>query len=323
MYHAARRGMIPDWAVLVGYLAGVLVLGALLAPLVVALGGWFVVTFEGSALRGNAIFADVYRSVERSPFTRFFDRAVLVAALVLLWPALCLLRRRGKLEMGLEKNSSRLVHYAFGFCLAAGGLLTLGYGLVEAGMFVPDIDSRGLAGVWISVMITALVVAALEEFLFRGGMLALLLRSIGPRSALLVVSALFAVVHFLEAPEEFSIARDDVLWSSGLVLLGKMLGHLTDVKVVVAELLLLFLVGAVLASVRLRSRSLWMPMGLHAGWVFGVQIFSALTDPSRRLGRGDFLPWMGDDLKVGVLPLVVVGLTWWAALGFLRKKKEG
>ena len=200
--------------------------------------------------------------------------------------------------------------------------LALGYGLVVAGMFVPDLDSRGIAAVWGSIVVTAVVVAALEEFLFRGGMLSLLLRSAGPTTALLVVSALFAVVHFLEAPKEFSIERHEVTWSSGFVLLGRMLGHLADVRIVVAELLLLFLVGVVLASVRLRSRSLWLPMGLHAGWVFGIQLYSAITDPSRRLGRGELLPWMGDDLKVGVFPLLVVALTWWAALRFLRSEQR-
>ena len=265
----ATAWKLPDWGVLVGYFTGVLVLGALLAPSIVASGEWFVVTFEKSSLQENAIFADVFRSVARSPFTRFFDRAVLVAALLLLWPAFKLLRRHGKVTMGLEHNPAKLQHYAFGFCLAGGGLLALGYGLVLREMFYLDLDARGLRSLWLSIMLTAVVVAVLEEFLFRGGMLGLLLRSMSAKPAVLVVSGLFAIVHFLEAPEAFSIARDEVVWSSGFVLLGQMLGHLTDVKVVVAELLLLFLVGVVLASVRLRSRSLWLPMGLHAGWVFG------------------------------------------------------
>jgi membrane protease YdiL (CAAX protease family) len=318
MIGARGRG-IPDWAVLVGYFAGVLVLGALLAPPVVSFGQWIVVTFKDSPLLGNAILADAYGSVVRAPFTRFFDRAILVAALLLLVPAFLLLRRRGRVRMGLERNPAFLWHYVFGFTIAAGGLLALGYGLKAAGMFLPDADFEGFASVWMSIMATAVVVALLEEFLFRGGMLALLLRSMRPVMAVLLVSGLFAIVHFLEAPKKFSIEREDVVWSSGFFLLGKMLAHLGDVRVVVAELFVRFFVGVVLASVRLRSRSLWLPMGLHAGWVFGVQMFSETTDPSDRLRAGELLPWVGGNLKTGIVPLVVVGLTWWVVMRVLRR----
>ena len=300
-------------------------LGAAFAPLLHGWGGWFTATFEDSALRENPIFADIYKSIARSPFTRFFDRGVLIAALLLLWPAFRLLRSDGDgagMGMGLEKNPAKFTHLGFGFCLAAGGLLALGHFLTARGMFFFEQERPGLAGIWVAPLVAAIAVSSLEEFLFRGGMLGLLQRSMGVIGSMLLVSALFAIVHFLEAPDGFAIEPDEVEWSSGFVLLGKMLGHLGDTKVVVAELLLLFVVGLALASVRFRSRSLWMPMGLHAGWVFGVQLYSAATEPTKRLERGEYLPWMGDDLKIGLLPLAVVGVTWALAVVFLRRSSR-
>ena len=67
----------------------------------------------------------------------------------------------------------------------------------------------------------------------------------------------------------------------------------------------LFLIGWFLADARVLTRSLWLPIGLHAGWIFASGAFS-------RLARQEILalPWLGKNLLVGIVPLGVAGLTW-------------
>ena len=39
----------------------------------------------------------------------------------------------------------------------------------------------------------------------------------------------------------------------------------------------LFLIGCILSDARVLTRSLWMPIGLHAGWIFVSGTFSWLA----------------------------------------------
>ena len=57
-----------------------------------------------------------------------------------------------------------------------------------------------------------------------------------------------------------------------------------------------FCIGWILADARLRTRSLWLPIGLHAGWIFANGVFSKVAH--REIVA---LPWLGKDLLVGIV----------------------
>jgi membrane protease YdiL (CAAX protease family) len=60
-----------------------------------------------------------------------------------------------------------------------------------------------------------------------------------------------------------------------------------------------------LAAVTLRTRSLWLAMGLHAGWILGQQGF--LTVARFRVKPEDaMLPWVGPNLVSGAVPTGVI-----------------
>ncbi len=67
----------------------------------------------------------------------------------------------------------------------------------------------------------------------------------------------------------------------------------------------LFLIGWILADARVLTRSLWLPIGLHGGWILGSGAFN-------RVARQETLalPWLGKNLRVGIVPLGVTALTW-------------
>jgi membrane protease YdiL (CAAX protease family) len=298
---------------LVAYLAATLVLGAVLAPGLYWFGREVVAaSVEEFRLTGTPPFGYLHKVLTESDFARYFNRALLLAALVCLWPFARLFRLRWS-DFAAGRNPRWASDLGFGFALAAGSLLLMGLGLEAAGVysFKDGIDWGKALG---RAATTAAGVALLEEFFFRGALFALLLRSMRPGAALVFLSAFFAVVHFLKPPD--GAGGGAVGWSSGFALVGEIFRSFGDAGFLLAEFATLFGVGLVLGLARLRTGSLWLPIGLHAGWVFGVFAFRGLAGGTRATKGGAHLPWIGENLKTGLLPLLVIAATaavlaWW------------
>src|SRR4029450_14131141 len=77
-----------------------------------------------------------------------------------------------------------------------------------------------------------------------------------------------------------------------------------DATMLISALATLFLIGWILADARVLTRSLWLSIGLHAGWIFGSGIFSLLARQ-----RIPALPWVGKNLLIGIIPLGVAAVT--------------
>jgi membrane protease YdiL (CAAX protease family) len=273
------------------YLLGVIVLGALLAPPLF----WLAGAFEGQA-----------GFLEEIEFQKVFNRAMLVAAFVLLLPIARWLDIRSMRELGLEPNHRWWQHLTLGFCAAFGLLLVLGIILLELEIF--RLKSEPPWASLLKIGGTAAAVSLIEEFLFRGALLGIFRRAIGNTGALIIVSAIFSIVHFLK-PHDTQPAH--VSWLSGFTLIPKVFWQFGEPMLVLAGFTTLFCVGLVLGYATVRTRSLFLPIGLHAGWVFGEMGFSKLT---KRINR-DTLPWFGQDLTAGIASVIVVLLTgalvWW------------
>jgi membrane protease YdiL (CAAX protease family) len=91
-----------------------------------------------------------------------------------------------------------------------------------------------------------------------------------------------------------------------------------DPILVAAGFTTLFLIGWTLADARLRTHSLWMPIGLHAGWIFAAGAFTKIA-----LRQLIVLPWLGKNLLVGIIPLAVACLTWLVMRGWLTYVDRG
>lgn len=297
------------------YVLAVALLGALLAPPFQRLGQWALAQgwFESGPL------ASVGDSVERAQITRYFNRALQFSALVLAWPFLRWLGVRGATGRDwllLRPNPSPWRHLALGFGLAAGTLLLLGALYVAIGWYRIHDGAKPLPRLLLSALGTGFSVAVLEEFLFRGALFALILRTARPLAGLAFLSAFFAAVHFLKPPDGLEIPP--LRWDSGFWVLGRIFGQFGSVNFLLAELILLFGVGWVLGWTRLKTGSLWLAIGLHAGWVFGIKLFSAGT---RKVAAIDaMLPWAGPNLRVGINSVVVVCLCG-ALLAWLLRRR--
>jgi uncharacterized protein len=280
---------LKDAARLLLYLAGVILLGALLAP---------PLFWSGQVLIDHGLLP----SLVRFDFETYFHRALLVAALVLLWPLLRALRVRRWRDLGLTKNPRAGTDLAMGFAIASIPLLCCG--AVAIALHVYSLRQSFLWHKMPTVLLAASAVPILEELLFRGFILGILLRSFSRLSALLLTSGLFSIVHFLKAPEA-TTPNDSVRWFSGFNSIAHSFGQFGDPMLLAAGFLTLFAIGCILADARLQTSSLWLPIGLHAGWIFANGTFSKAAHREALA-----LPWLGKDLLVGIVPLILALASW-------------
>ena len=284
--------LLKDIAKIFAYLAAVIVLGALLAPPLYWGAQW---------LAGHGLL----RALAEFKFQKFFDRAAMVAALLLLWPAVRWLHVKSWRDLGLEPDPRWGRHLAIGFGIAALSVAAMACAYVHFGVyrFRPDSPWGKLP----LIALTAATVAIAEEALFRGAILGLARRSLRPYAALFWVSMLFAIVHFLKPDENFD--PQPIGWLSGFTMIPQAFHQFADLQTLLAGFTTLLALGWLCGDAVLRTRSLWMSVGLHAGVVFVKSSFTVL---SKR--RETHLPWIGRELQIGLVPVAILLLGWLAVI---------
>jgi len=242
------------------------------------------------------------------PYRKFFHRGLLVAAIVLLWPTARWLSIPSVAELGLQRNPRRWNDLAFGFAASFLVMVVLAIALIYFDVY--RVRSTIHWNQLLKVATSAVVVSLLEEGLFRGAILGLLVRTMAWRPALFWVSAIYSIVHFLK-PEQHLPADHTIGLFTGFLLIPGAFGQFQEPWLVLGGFVTLFLVGWILGWTRIRLNSLWMAIGLHAGWIFGTMGFTKI---GRRHVK-EMLPWLGQNLNVGIISIFMVLLTgvivWW------------
>lgn len=281
---------------ILAYFIAVIILGALLAP---------PLYWAGNALadRGTLTF------LGEVDFQKFFNRGVLIAAIALLWPTIRWLEIGGLGALGLERDVRWWKRSLVGFAIAGGMVAIL------AGSYIPlEIYHWKKSLPWgrlPTILLSAVVVALLEEGLFRAGFLGLFRRTMRPAWAVLWTSVVFAAVHFLKPDDEVKISQVD--WLSGFTLLPHTFHQFSEPMTLLAGFSTIFVLALMLGDVTVRTKSLWMAIGLHAGVVFVKMSFSKFT--KRDL---EYLPWVGEELQIGLVPVVVLLIAWLLCRLWLR-----
>lgn len=203
-------------------------------------------------------------------------------------------------DLQLQPNPNWPRDLTAGFLIATIPLLCCGAVLLALHIFGirPTMNFAAL----VKILGASIIVPLIEEMFFRGLVLGLLLRNGRMYIAIICTSALYSILHFLKAPEHTSIA---VTWYSGFASIAHAFSQFAEPLVVLGGFTTLFLIGWILADARLLTRSLWLPIGLHAGWIFANQSFSKLTHRQMIV-----LPWVGKNLLVGIVPLIVALVSW-------------
>jgi len=287
---------MPAYLKILVYLLAVVTAGGLVAPPVFWLG-------QALAEMGITDW------LAKFPFHRVLSRCVQISGLVLLWPALRWIGLRRVADLGLQRNPSAVRDLVFGLLIAVSLVGLLAVGCFAMGVFAarPDPEWSKLG----RIVLTAVAVGGIEEIVFRGVVLGLCLWSLRPAGAIAVSTLLFAALHFMK-PARSVLAAGEVRWWSGWAELTNFTGAWPDAGVLLYGFASLVAAGLILGVAAVRTRSLWLPIGLHAGWVFAQQTTQVFLRPA----NGDavsLLPWIGPNLvsgavPTGLLPLAVLGL---------------
>jgi membrane protease YdiL (CAAX protease family) len=248
-----------------------------------ALLAYFAAVFIGGALLAPLLYDFVVRMAPGSnlatkPFHRYLDRSLMVVALIGLWPLLrslsvgsplALLRPAG---LGAGRRLTRGAVVGF-VSLAVVGLIATA---ASAHHFqIGPSAGRDFSRI-ASAAATAMAVAVIEEFLFRGAIFGGMRRVWPWATALLVSSVIYAAVHFLQKTD----LTGAVTWHSGLDLLPQMFAAMANPALAIPTLLNLTLAGIILAVAYQRTGDLYFSIGLHGGWVFWWRIYAMFSGPA-------------------------------------------
>ena len=153
------------------------------------------------------------------------------------------------------------------------------------------------------IALTAGFVAVVEEFLFRGVLLGLAVKSFGRWLRAGRFDGFRGSAFF----ETRQAAR---LRCRMVVRLGSDPAGFDATpppSLCIAGFLSLLIAGMILAFATLGTRSLWLSIGLHAGWIFCQQALQWLAKYRVKPPRA-LMPWIGPNVVSGAVPTGLVPL---------------
>ena len=195
----------------------------------------------------------------------------LLASVFANWLALRIYAARPFVDCGLWLNRATAVNLAIGL---AGGIvsvcLVLGPPLLVGAAHLNPVPGEHLAAgtfLFVGVMLAAGAIG--EEMLFRGYGFQILLGALGPWATIVPIGVIFALLHF---------DNPGANWFSTAITAG---------------------FGIVFGYAYLRSRDLWLPIGLHFGWNFTLPLFGVNISGLRIRVTGYELSWTAGKLWSG------------------------
>lgn len=347
------------------YLVSVLLLGAILAPGLYFSGKWLAGLLVSFKQADTPVIGWIAKKLTLHEFDSYYNRAFLVSALGLLWPFLRWMGI-SRNSLGLRKNPLWLLDLLSGIIIAGGILTLMGIALLQAGAFVrrPDagwdsvlsqalISAAGASlveewifrGIFLGVALRTakawkaiVFVAAFFSILHLIQAPSIDVRDKKQRQTLSRMEKQNwtqlatarandpAKTDWVVDPSMAQFAPSKINAGSGFAMTAVIFERNAKPALFLSEFLTLFAIGLILAAARVRTASLWMPIGLHAGWIFVNTLYMGATMTTRALRDGEFnlgtgdnaIPLIGTQLKIGLVPLGVLGATGLAVGLWLR-----
>lgn len=220
---------------------------------------------------------------DRVPFSQVFNRAFMIAGITMF----IVYYRRILLPAELKHLLTPGAHIAWrnflvGWALALLSLILLGAAMTAADVFTPYFRvpfGKALSRV-AGALSTGVFVGFMEEIFFRG-ILFLGLRRYGPPlRAYLFANLFYSVLHFVKPGDDYFLQGLD-LFAGFRHLLTTFEPFLEPLELL-PGIIGLLLLGIVLSYALARTGNLYLSIGLHAGWIFGLRIFRVFGNFTRQ-----------------------------------------
>jgi membrane protease YdiL (CAAX protease family) len=240
------------------------------------------------------------------PFPRIFDRTVMVLVAIAVISQARALRVVPLMRSGFARPLRNLRRTTRGFLIAIAAIAALVYVAVLMGAHADD-TSAGIWGAMPKYFLSAIVIAVIEEGFFRAFLMVGMEGDFGRTPALLLSSGVYAIAHLVRSPAKFYVTGIHPL--AGFETLGLSLAHVANPGLMLPTFVGLFLLGIVLGEAFLETGTVYLPIGLHAGFVLGAKLWPRMTS------AGMALPgWLGG---YGSQPLISGLAAWMVAVAIL------
>jgi len=210
---------------------------------------------------------------DHSLLRKLITRLSQLLLLLSIFPTMAYLKLN-KNDLGFSAISKFLKQVPIGFGLGLITLMPVFIILYALGINVIDeaqpwTVALAAKKMFLSLLL-GLLIATVEESIFRGMLMAGLKKHLPVIAAILISSTYFAALHFLDSKSQISQQEFNVF--SGFILLGDAFANVVNPKNGSAFLSLLT-VGIFLAVLRTQVKeSLGLCIGCHAGWVWQIKM---------------------------------------------------
>lgn len=219
---------------------------------------------------------------EQIPFARIYNRSFLIAGILLFF----VLRRHLiadeiKALLALPVPLARR-NLLTGFGLALASMALLLTAMTVAHVYTPYFRlSLGTSFSRLTSALASGVFAGFMEEVFFRGMLFLGILSTGGRiKAYLLANLFYSALHFVKPGEEYFLNHLDVF--AGFRHLLTTFQPFLDPLPLLPGITGLFLIGVALSYALERTGSLYLSIGLHAGWIVAIKSVRIVGDYTRR-----------------------------------------
>lgn len=242
---------------------------------------------------------------DRIPFSRFFNRFFMISGVILFFAYRPLLRIDSPSQLGLAPRAGAMRDIATGLCLALGSMLMLGIIMSLNGVYKPFFRLSLSESVeeCVQALLTAFTVGFLEEIFFRGIIFRGLLEDWKPLPAFLTANLFYSALHFVKPGEYYFLSGIDP-WAGFRHLFSTFTPFLEPSEIG-PGLIGLLLIGIVLSYAFLRTGSLYLAIGLHAGWIISIKTVRVFGDYQR-----ENLGWLFGSTD----PKIVSGVVTWVGI---------
>ena len=237
-------------------------------------------------------------------FGKVMRRIMMAVAILLIFLLRKPLRIGSFVAIGIKPIQGWRRQLQMGFLLSTGVFILYTAFLYVSGAYNLQIDAKSLVDLilqLIKILLIAGIVGFIEEIFFRGFILQSLLADMRAVSAVCIGSLFFSLLHFFKA--KLLVSPGFQPFIGFLVIYQSFKSLILNFTTIFPSVVGLFLIGVVLSYAYLRTKSLYLAIGLHAGWVFLIKTNKVFFDHVRINPE-----WLFGDSKV------VTGMLGWSLL---------